>query len=94
MTAPRNDDYDRVDDAHRRFGASSVRCSGFVRLIHPSSSPSPRVSRAPSRAISFTTRGLPQRASSPRPGAPSRAFERDPRARSMHSRSSVLGANN
>jgi len=59
MTAPRNDDYDRVDDAHRRFGASSVRCSGFVRLIHPSSSPSPRVSRAPSRAISFTTRGLP-----------------------------------
>ena len=60
MIAPRNDDCDRVDDARRRFDASSVRRSIFVHVIfHPaSSSPSPRVSRASSRAMSFPSRGL------------------------------------
>ena len=95
MIAPRNDDCDRVDDAHRRFGASRVRYSIFAHLIfHPaSSSPSPRVSRASSRAMSFPTRGLSTTSRHHRIRTRHRAQSNAIRARVSCTRGAV-GANN
>ena len=87
MIAPRNDDCDRVDDARRRFGASSVRCSIFVHLI------SSELIAVAARFEGVFARDIIRHAWSVHRARHHRARARH-RARSMHSWSSALGANN